>query len=151
MGNQSENCGMFVTNTHGHQWYQNDPATLLEINGPVPEREFVINSRKNLEFSRGSDIQRTYSRLDYFLTMFPPPNSSWLSNSPINSYRKKEKRQLAKVRYWNCLVYLSWLHIMSLVLGRNSGPIPRSTNTCQQYHLGIQGCLDTALIIFSKR
>ena len=75
-GMTSDNRGMLVANTHGTKWYQNDPATFLEINGPVPEREFVINSRKTIEFSRGSDIQRTYSRLDYFLTMFPPPNSS---------------------------------------------------------------------------
>ena len=40
---------------------------------------------------------------------------------------------------------------MSLGFGRNSGPIPRSTNTCQQYHMGKLGCHDTALIIFSKR
>ena len=58
---QMGNRGMFVMNTHGHQWYQNDPATLLEINGPVPEKEFVINLQKIHEISRGSDVQRTFS------------------------------------------------------------------------------------------
>ena len=61
----SDNRGKLVAKAHGTQWYRNDPATFLEMNGQVREKEFVINSRKLDEITRGSDVQRNFSRLDY--------------------------------------------------------------------------------------
>ena len=35
MGTKSDNRGMLVAHTHGTKWYQNDPVSLQDINGPV--------------------------------------------------------------------------------------------------------------------
>ena len=66
------NLGRLVDTSHDVKWYTNHAATQLDINGPSTICEFVIKNITGARIKRGSDIQRCFSRLDYFLMMFPP-------------------------------------------------------------------------------
>jgi hypothetical protein len=59
---------------HGVAWYQDDGRVLHDINGPFPIRQWCLRTPIDGQhgIQPGSDIQRRYSRLDYFLLMFPP-------------------------------------------------------------------------------
>jgi hypothetical protein len=57
---------------HETKWYADEQATLIDINGSVQSKQFGINTPIGDLLGPDSDIDGKYSRLQYFLLMFPP-------------------------------------------------------------------------------
>ena len=57
---------------HEQEWFVNDPATKLPVNGNYHCRNWAVKTRMGYMLGRGGDNQNSYSRLEYFLMLFPP-------------------------------------------------------------------------------
>ena len=57
---------------HEQEWFVNDPATKLPVNGNYHSRNWAVKTRMGYMLGRGGDRQNSYSRLEYFLMLFPP-------------------------------------------------------------------------------
>jgi hypothetical protein len=54
------------------QWWDDEAASKVPINGPVSFKGWGIRSAIGETFVYGSDVSRQLSRLDYFFLLFPP-------------------------------------------------------------------------------
>ena len=57
---------------HDQEWFVDDPTTRLPVNGNYHFRNWAIKTRMGYMLRRGGDHQNSYSRLEYFLMLFPP-------------------------------------------------------------------------------
>ena len=57
---------------HDQEWFVDDPATKLPVNGNYHSRNWAVKTRMGYMLGRGGDHQNSYSRLEYFLMLFPP-------------------------------------------------------------------------------
>ena len=57
---------------HEQEWFVDDPATKLPVNGNYHSRNWAVKTRMGDMLGRGGDHQNSYSRLEYFLMLFPP-------------------------------------------------------------------------------
>ena len=57
---------------HDQEWFVDDPATRLPVNGNYHIRHWAIKTRMGYMLRHGGDHQHSYSRLEYFLMLFPP-------------------------------------------------------------------------------
>ena len=57
---------------HNQEWFVDDPATKLPVNGNYHSRNWAVKTRMGYMLGRGGDHQNSYSCLDYFLMLFPP-------------------------------------------------------------------------------
>ena len=57
---------------HDQEWFVDDPATKLPVNGNYHFRNWAIKTRMGYMLGRGGDHQNSYSCLEYFLMLFPP-------------------------------------------------------------------------------
>ena len=57
---------------HEQEWFVDDPATKLAVNGNYHSRNWAVKTRMGYMLGRGGDHQNSYSRLEYFLMLFPP-------------------------------------------------------------------------------
>ena len=56
---------------HDQEWFVDDPATKLPVNGNYHSRNWAVKTRMGYMLGRGGDHQNSYSRLEYFLMLFP--------------------------------------------------------------------------------
>jgi hypothetical protein len=61
-----------VAVNHDVPWYENDELLNQDVNGEIPEREWSLRTQVGDYFSTGGNRAGNMSRLDMFLTMFPP-------------------------------------------------------------------------------
>ena len=57
---------------HDQEWFVDDPAMKLPVNGNYHFCNWAINTRMGYMIGQGGDHQNSYSRLEYFLMLFPP-------------------------------------------------------------------------------
>ena len=57
---------------HKQEWFVDDPATKLPVNGNYHSRNWAVKTRMGYMLGHGGDHQNSYSRLEYFLMLFPP-------------------------------------------------------------------------------
>ena len=57
---------------HKQEWFVDDPATKLPVNGNYHSHNWAVKTRMGYMLGRGGDNQNSYSRLEYFLMLFPP-------------------------------------------------------------------------------
>ena len=57
---------------HEQEWFIEDPAMKLPVNGNYHSRNWAVKMRMGYMLGRGGDHQNSYSRLEYFLMLFPP-------------------------------------------------------------------------------
>ena len=57
---------------HDQEWFVDDPATKFPVNGNYHFCNWAIKTRMGYMLRRGGDHQNSYSRLEYFLMLFPP-------------------------------------------------------------------------------
>ena len=57
---------------HNQEWFVDDPATKLPVNGNYHFRNWAIKTRMEYMLGQGGDHQNSYSCLEYFLMLFPP-------------------------------------------------------------------------------
>ena len=60
-----------MTTVHETEWCDDDEATKLPVGGNVAFREWKCKTANGDLLGAGSDINQKFSRLDYFLMMFP--------------------------------------------------------------------------------
>ena len=68
---------------HDQEWFVDDPVTKLPVNGNYHSRNWAVKTRMGYMLGRGGDHQNSYSRLEYFLMLFPPQQ---LQNVTTNKY-----------------------------------------------------------------
>ena len=57
---------------HDQEWFVDDPATKLPVNGNYHSCNWAVKTRMGYMLGHGGDHQNSYSRLEYFLMLFPP-------------------------------------------------------------------------------
>ena len=57
---------------HDQEWFVDDPATKLPVNGNYHSRNWAVKTRIGYMLGRGGDHQNSYPCLEYFLMLFPP-------------------------------------------------------------------------------
>ena len=57
---------------HDQEWFVDDPAMKLPVNGKYHSHNWAIKTRMGYMLGQGGDHQNSYSRLEYFLMSFPP-------------------------------------------------------------------------------
>ena len=57
---------------HDQEWFVDDAAARLPVNGNYHFRNWAVKTRMGYMLGRGGDHQNSYSRLEYFLMLFPP-------------------------------------------------------------------------------
>ena len=57
---------------HEQEWFVDDPATKLPVNGNYHSHNWAVKTRMGYMLGHGGDHQNLYSRLEYFLMLFPP-------------------------------------------------------------------------------
>ena len=57
---------------HDQEWFVDDPATKLPVNGNYHSCNWAVKTRMGYMLGCGGDYQNSYSRLEYFLMLFPP-------------------------------------------------------------------------------
>ena len=57
---------------HDQEWFVDDPAMKLPVNGNYHFCNWAIKTRMGYMIGQGGDHQNSYSRLEYFLMLFPP-------------------------------------------------------------------------------
>jgi hypothetical protein len=78
---------------HDTSWYEDDGATRLPINGSFAFRNWQATNAMNVHFREASDTEQKYSRLDFFLMMYPPSQITamiHLTNNQLHVHNKKE-------------------------------------------------------------
>ena len=76
---------------HEREWFVDNPATKLPVNGNYHSRNWAIKTRMGYMLGRGGDNQNAYSHLEYFLMMFPPEQLQLilqLTNNELTMARK---------------------------------------------------------------
>ena len=76
---------------HDQEWFVDDPATRLPVNGNYHFCNWAIKTRMGYMLGRGGDHQNSYSRLEYFLMLFPPEQLQLilqLTNNELAMVRK---------------------------------------------------------------
>ncbi|EEC46907.1 predicted protein [Phaeodactylum tricornutum CCAP 1055/1] len=76
---------------HGTKWYEDDEATLNGTNGSVPIKDFGISTPVGEVLGPNSDIGGKYSRLEYFLLMFPPKQLTTMCQLRNNALVQQNK------------------------------------------------------------
>ena len=61
---------------HEQEWFVDDPATRLPVNGNYHFRNWAIKTRMGYMLGHGGDHQNSYSCLEYFLMLFHQNNCS---------------------------------------------------------------------------
>ena len=57
---------------HDQEWFVDDPAMKLSVNGNYHFRNWAIKTRMGYMLGQGGDHQNSYSHLEYCLMLFPP-------------------------------------------------------------------------------
>jgi hypothetical protein len=85
---ESENL---VATVHQTEWYVNERKTQLDVSGHVYIRHFYIHTSVGDLIGQDSDNEVRFSRLKYFLLMFPLTQLTtmcWLTNSMLAQQNK---------------------------------------------------------------
>ena len=65
-------CTEAAAMVHDQEWFVDDPTTKLPVNGNYHSGNWAIKTRMGYMLRQGGDHQNSYSRLEYFLMLFPP-------------------------------------------------------------------------------
>ena len=57
---------------HDQEWFVDDPAMKLPVNGNYHSHNWAVKTMMGYMLGQGGDHQNSYSRLEYFLMLFPP-------------------------------------------------------------------------------
>jgi hypothetical protein len=77
-----------IARPHGFDWFINEPVTNRPVNGNIPRKAWRVTNAMGDRFLFQSHPEKRYSRLDYFLLMFPPSELQLilrLTNSQLRS------------------------------------------------------------------
>jgi hypothetical protein len=101
---ESENL---VATVHQTEWYVNEKKTRLDVNGHVYIRHFYIRTSVGDLIGQDSDNEVRFSRLEYFLLMFPPTQLTtmcWLTNTMLAQQNKHPITAGELLRFFGILI-----------------------------------------------
>jgi hypothetical protein len=75
------------------------------MNGIVPKRSFCARTPIGDKLTIGSDRGRKYSRLDYFLIMYPPEQLRLIVSETNKQLVENQKSRQQLEKFLSCLVY----------------------------------------------
>ena len=101
---------------HDQQWFVDDPATKLPVNGNYHFCNWAIKTRMGYMLGRGGDHQNSYSRLEYFLMLFPPEQLQLilqLTNNKLAMARKNYTMAGEIVKFFGVMLLVTWFQFGS--------------------------------------
>jgi hypothetical protein len=96
-----------VATVHQTEWYVNERKTRLDVNGHVYIRHFHICTSVGDLIGQDSDNEVRFSRLEYFLLMFPPTQLTtmcWLTNTMLAQQNKHPITAGELLRFFGILI-----------------------------------------------
>ena len=155
----TEGRGPVIVETQSLSWYQDDRTSRMPINGPVPPlKQWGIKTPSGRILSAGSDsFERSLSRLDYFLLLYPPiqlQEENRLVNIQLSKYGKSPSTTIGEILKFKGILLLAtrfdfrkisdlWssttsLHASKYIPAPNFGSTGmtrvRFIDLCQAYH-----------------
>ena len=101
---------------HDQEWLVDDPATKLPVNGNYHFRNWAIKTRMGYMLRQGGDHQNSYSRLEYFLMLFPPEQLQLilqLTNNELALVRKNYTMAEEIVKFFGVMLLVTWFEFGS--------------------------------------
>jgi hypothetical protein len=96
---------------HEMEWFKDDPATLLPINGHFPQRSWSVCTHVGSIISAGSDKSKMPMKpLEYFLLMFPPDQIELMwrcTNEELVKAGKRETTMGETLKLFGVLILLT--------------------------------------------
>ena len=94
---------------HEQEWFVDDPATKLPVNGNYHSRNWAVKTRMGYMLGHGGDHQNSYSCLEYFLMLFPPQQLQFILQLTNNELA------MARKNYTTAGEIVKFLRVMLLV------------------------------------
>ena len=101
---------------HDQEWFVDDPAMKLPVNGNYHFRNWAIKTRMGYMLRQGGDHQNSYSCLEYFLMLFPPEQLQLilqLTNNELAMVRKNYKMAGEIVKFFGVMLLVTWFEFGS--------------------------------------
>ena len=101
---------------HDQEWFVDDPATKLPVNGNYHFCNWAIKTRMGYMLGQGGDHQNSYSHLEYFLMLFPPEQLQLilqLTNNELAMARKNYTMTGEIVKFFGVMLLVTWFEFGS--------------------------------------
>ena len=101
---------------HDQEWFVDDPAMKLPVNGNYHSRNWAVKTRMGYMLGCGGDHQNSYSRLEYFLMLFPPEQLQLilqLTNNELAMARKNYTTAGEIVKFFGVMLLVTWFEFGS--------------------------------------
>ena len=101
---------------HNQEWFVDDPAMKLPVNGNYHSHNWAVKTRMGYMLGRGGDHQNSYSRLEYFLMLFPPEQLQLilqLTNNKLAMARKNYTTAGEIVKFFVVMLLVTWFEFGS--------------------------------------
>ena len=101
---------------HDQEWFVDDPATKLPVNGNYHSCNWAVKTRMGYILGQGGDHQNSYSRLEYFLMLFPPEQLQLilqLTNNELAMARKNYTMAGEIVQFFGAMLLVTWFEFGS--------------------------------------
>ena len=98
------------------EWFVDDLATKLPVNGNYHFRNWAIKTRMGYMLGQGGDNQSSYSCLEYFLMLFPPEQLQLilqLTNNELAMARKSYTTAGEIVKFFGVMLLVTWFEFGS--------------------------------------
>ena len=101
---------------HDQEWFVDDPATKLPVNGNYHSCNWAVKTRMGYMLGQGGDHQNSNSRLEYFLMLFPPEQLQLilqLTNNGLAMARKNYTMAGEIVKFFGVMLLVTWFEFGS--------------------------------------
>ena len=101
---------------HDQEWFVDDPAMKLPVNGNYHFRNWAIKTRMGYMLGQGGDHQNSYSCLEYFFMLFPPEQLQLilqLTNNELAMARKNYTMAGEIVKFFGVMLLVTWFEFGS--------------------------------------
>ena len=95
---------------HDQEWFVDDPATKLSVNGNYHSRNWAVKTRMGYMLGCGGDHQNSHSHLEYFLMLFPPEQLRLilqLTNNELAMARKNYTTAVEIVKFFGVMLLVT--------------------------------------------
>ena len=101
---------------HDQEWFVDNPATKLPVNGNYHSHNSAVKTRMGYMLGRRGEHQNSYSRLEYFLMLFPPEQLQLilqLTNNELAMARKNYTTAGEIVKFFGVMLLATWFEFRS--------------------------------------
>ena len=95
---------------HGTQWYKKGRVATRPINRTIQQRSLKISMVHGDELTKGCDLGKKISRLDFFLSMFPPTQLEAvidLTNKKLQKHNHKRTTNGELLKWFGVLIIIT--------------------------------------------